>query len=285
MRHLLLGATCLSGCASVEGELTDLSFFQVVEVPVLTADGEIIGADYRSAPLVADRGALLRARVELSDDAVSPSLQIELAGTVYESTDAASSSDGLSVEIPASALSPGAAYVARVMVDGDELARFPAEGEALLGALETGPLSIRFVPFEVNWNNCFYGLITGVGSRDEYEGITGTSESGGGEQVRACFAAGAAFAEQRSEDTLIYELGHVHGLLHAPCDGEDLLDPDYPYDGGVTGVEGYDVRTGSFLGADTKDMMTCCCPRWISDHNYAKLVEHVVTAQPFEGYQ
>ena len=53
----------------------------------------------------------------------------------------------------------------------------------------------------------YYGLVTGAASREEFcdDCPTGTSESGSGN--RAAFALGAAFADQRSEDTLIHELG------------------------------------------------------------------------------
>lgn len=139
---------------------------------------------------------------------------------------------------------------------------------------------------EVGWDVYYYGMVSGVASRDEFEGITGTSESGGdGELVRAYFAAGAAFGDQKSEDTLIHEIGHTHRLLHTPCDGEDDPDPAYPYAGGEIGVEGYDFRTGAFVPADTPDLMAYCFPRWISDYNYAKLAEHVARAQSYAGFE
>lgn len=136
---------------------------------------------------------------------------------------------------------------------------------------------------EVPWTTYYYGLVTGVASRDAFEGPTGTSESGGDELVRAYFATGAAFGDQRSEDTLIHELGHVHGLLHTPCDGEPDVDPDYPYADGTIGVEGHDARTGAFVPADTMDLMAYCYPRWISDYNFARVAAHVAAAQDYEG--
>lgn len=135
---------------------------------------------------------------------------------------------------------------------------------------------------QVGWDVYYYGMVTGVATRDEYEGITGTSEGGGGDPTRAYFAAGAAFGDQKSEDTLIHEIGHTHQLPHAPCDGENDPDPDYPYAGGGIGVEGWDLRTGTFVSSDAAfDMMTYCFPRWISDYNYAKLADHVARAQTY----
>ncbi len=138
---------------------------------------------------------------------------------------------------------------------------------------------------EVGWSVYFYGMVMAAPTRDAWNGATGTSEDGGdGELVRAYFAAGAAFGDQKSEDTLIHELGHVHGLEHSPCDGEDDVDPEFPYADGTIGVEGYDLRTDTFVPATTMDMMSYCYPRWISDYGYAKIAPHVALAQDFQGF-
>ena len=129
----------------------------------------------------------------------------------------------------------------------------------------------------------YYGLVTGAATREEFcdDCPTGTSESGGGN--RAGFALGAAFADQRAEDTLIHELGHMHGLLHAPCGGPSMLDEDFPYADAAITSEGYDFRADAFVPADHKDMMAYCYPRWISDYNYDKLVDWVRLAQTWAG--
>ncbi len=137
----------------------------------------------------------------------------------------------------------------------------------------------------VPWNTYFYAMATGVATREEFTGITGTSEGGGSEElVRAYFAAGAAFGDQRSEDTLIHEIGHTHQLLHTDCDGESNVDEDYPHAGGAVGVEGYDLRSGEFVSAEAKSMMAYCYPRWISDYSFGKLADHVAVAQAYAGY-
>lgn len=169
-----------------------------------------------------------------------------------------------------------------------------AEAELWEGDLDLGAINERVGEIqeaamgagEVAWNVYYYGMVSGVATRDAFEGITGTSEGGGTDDlVRAYFAAGAAFGDQKSEDTFIHEIGHTHGLLHTPCDGEEDPDPDYPYPGGVIGVEGYDFRTAVFVSADTPDLMSYCFPRWVSDYNYVKLAIHVANAQGYEGYQ
>lgn len=140
---------------------------------------------------------------------------------------------------------------------------------------------------EVGWNVYYYGMVSGVPSREDFEGATGTSEDGGSEPLtRAYFAVGAAFGDQKSEDTLIHEIGHTHGLMHTACDGEDDPDPSYPYPGGSVGVWGYDSRTEELLAPETRyDLMSYCFPRWVSDYSYKKLAEHVANAQSYAGPQ
>lgn len=129
----------------------------------------------------------------------------------------------------------------------------------------------------------YYGLVTGAASREEFCSScpTGTSESGSG--TRAAFALGAAFADDKSQDTLIHEMGHMHGLLHAPCGDPELLDERFPYRDAAITSEGYDFRTGTFIPVDHKDMMAYCFPRWVSDYNYRKLVAWVQLAQSWSG--
>jgi hypothetical protein len=121
----------------------------------------------------------------------------------------------------------------------------------------------------------YYGLVSGAANREEFcdSCPTGTSESGAGE--RAGCAAGAAFADALSESTLVHEMGHMHGLRHAPCGDPDLQDPEFPYADGLTHTEGWDFRTGDFVPADQNDMMGYCQPRWVSDYHYRKLVDWV----------
>lgn len=162
------------------------------------------------------------------------------------------------------------------------------------GPFDLGDINVRvgeiqeaaMVAGDVGWDVYYYGMVTGVATREEYEGITGTSEAGapGVTPVRAYFAAGAAFGDQRAEDTLIHEIGHTHRLLHAPCEA-DGTDPAFPYEGGVIGVEGFDLRTDTFVPPDTLDMMTNCLPRWISDYHFALLADHVAGAQSYSGFE
>lgn len=340
--------------------LREVAFFQAVEVPVWEDGAEV--AD-RNAPLIAGREAIVRARidvpagwtardVELAVDVVADGATRTFiaVGTVAGSSDDADPASGLVAAIPADAMVAGAEYVVRLVEGAEDRARIPASGALALDAMETGPLEVRVIPFEVDglvpdtsqavldgyraallatypvtdvtitvgdvepwtgtpdlgdinvrvgelqeramiagevgWSVYFYGMVMAAPTRDGWEGPTGTSEDGGGEDlVRAYFAAGAAYGDQKSEDTLIHELGHVHGLEHSPCDGEDDVDPAFPYPDGSIGVEGYDLRTGTFVPATTKDMMSYCFPRWISDYGFANIAPHVAAAQDYRGYE
>jgi hypothetical protein len=120
----------------------------------------------------------------------------------------------------------------------------------------------------------YFGLVTGAATREEFceSCPTGTSQE---LTDRAGFAVGAAFADQKAEDTLIHELGHLHMLKHAPCGDPENVDPLFPYPDAAITVEGYDVRTGELVPPTHKDMMAYCYPRWVSDYNFGKLAEWV----------
>ena len=70
--------------------------------------------------------------------------------------------------------------------------------------------------------------------------------------------------------TIAHELGHNLNLSHVLCSGgEGGADPTYPYEGGDTGVWGYDPREGgSLVPPDRADLMTYCDPVWVSDYYF-----------------
>jgi hypothetical protein len=80
--------------------------------------------------------------------------------------------------------------------------------------------------------------------------------------------------------TLAHEIGHGHGRGHAPCGASAGLDPNYPYDGGVTGTWGFDLRVGVLMPPTRKDLMGYCEPQWISDYNYQALLERSAQVNP-----
>ena len=74
-----------------------------------------------------------------------------------------------------------------------------------------------------------------------------------------------------SARTMAHELGHNFDLAHAPCGRNDSLDPLYPYEGGVTGVWGYDFASNSLVTPFAGDIMGGGCqPQWISDYHFKR---------------
>ena len=121
-----------------------------------------------------------------------------------------------------------------------------------------------------------YGLLNTGGPLSNPVGLSG------GTSMRA--AIGFSYdMSGGAGDTIIHEVGHSHGLPHAPCGGAAGPDPDYPYDEGSIGAYGYDLATDTLLAPSTHvDMMTYCTPRWISDYNYEKIYQE--TQETWDNY-
>jgi len=72
--------------------------------------------------------------------------------------------------------------------------------------------------------------------------------------------------------TMAHEVGHSHGLAHAPCGGAAGPDPNFPYDEGGIGVHGYDLASDTLIQpSEYKDMMGYCSPNWISDYYWEQI--------------
>ena len=78
-----------------------------------------------------------------------------------------------------------------------------------------------------------------------------------------------------------HELGHNFDLAHAPanCNETEPIDDDYPYPaGGIGPRRGWVASRNEFVspGEDNRyrDMMGFCTPRFVSDYNYNKMVDH-----------
>lgn len=76
--------------------------------------------------------------------------------------------------------------------------------------------------------------------------------------------------------TLVHEVGHAHGLPHAPCGRPSQVDPDYPYPEGDIGVWGYSIATDQLRPDSRSDMMGYCSPIWISDYNFGRLHDRIL---------
>jgi hypothetical protein len=68
-----------------------------------------------------------------------------------------------------------------------------------------------------------------------------------------------------------HEIGHNLGMLHTPCGSPSGLDASFPYSDGSIGQFGVDVSTGQLFSPSTKDVMSYCNPKWVSDYTYKAL--------------
>lgn len=107
------------------------------------------------------------------------------------------------------------------------------------------------------------------GDQGHYMGVLRT---GGG----AALMGGRTFVSGVAGFTIAHELGHNMNLGHAPCGSPSLftIDASYPYADGSIGDWGYDIRNGLLVPPDTKDLMSYCSPRWISDYSFIKALNH-----------
>jgi hypothetical protein len=86
---------------------------------------------------------------------------------------------------------------------------------------------------------------------------------------------GVGFDTDTAAGTMVHEVGHAHGLGHAPCGTTDY-DEAFPYADGTVGVTGYDDRSGHLVSSATYDFMSYCDPEWVSDYNYLALYDRIV---------
>jgi hypothetical protein len=125
----------------------------------------------------------------------------------------------------------------------------------------------------------YYGFFMPTASFGQFCGggcITGLSPIG------SPYSVGIGFPDPGSAWTAAHEIGHAHGLQHAPCGGAGGPDPMFPYKDGGIGVWGFDQidkrlrdPTGMTNGGKYKDIMGYCQPSWISDYHYQHLADRV----------
>lgn len=74
-------------------------------------------------------------------------------------------------------------------------------------------------------------------------------------------------------DVMAHELGHAHGLSHAPCETPDP--GPYPYPNAEIGVWGWDPTSDERWPPNFADVMSYCSPSWISDFNYGRIASRM----------
>jgi hypothetical protein len=124
-----------------------------------------------------------------------------------------------------------------------------------------------FNPADTLYAYCGMQCVLGMTLMNDNPPETGT--------VMLRLAIGVGF-DAVAASTAVHELGHSHGLAHAPCGpglAPDSIDLDYPHADGVIGVWGYDPLLGQLLSPTVyTDMMSYCDVNWISDYHYVKLL-------------
>ncbi len=83
---------------------------------------------------------------------------------------------------------------------------------------------------------------------------------------------GLGFSGEGATQTAAHEIGHEHGRGHVPCGTSQGIDPGYPHADGAIGGWGYDLVKKELVRPETKDFMSYCDPKWVSDFTYSALL-------------
>lgn len=125
----------------------------------------------------------------------------------------------------------------------------------------------------------YYGVMAPADNWQQYAGFSGATAglgyvpSANWEQGRCSVGLGFNGFDELGL-TMAHEVGHTHGLPHAPC-GVSTSDP-YPYSGASIGSWGYSLVTKTLKNPNQyTDMMSYCDPNWISDYNFSRLFDRI----------
>lgn len=343
--------------------ITELAVYQAVKIPIMQGGGEIT---QRKAQVVAGRDALIRVfvtpdpgfapreiRARLTLEGPGAGAPIEVSQAINGASSDPNLPSTLNFDVPGAQIGVGTSYSVTLLEAGpgapagpEDGARFPASGQAQLGAQSTGAaMNVTFVPLIVNgftpgtsqaqmnilysrlralyptpdvkvtlrqavtysggvspngsgWssalnfvesvrnsdnppkNTFYFGMLTPASSSNQFcnpSCVAGLSNQPSPNDVSGRTSIGLGFFQQGQNDpdsTTAHEIGHAHGVGHAPCTQFGSIqgvDPNYPYSGGSIGSWGYDIITKKLINpAQFTDIMGYCPNEWISDYNYQK---------------
>jgi hypothetical protein len=134
----------------------------------------------------------------------------------------------------------------------------------------------------------YFGLVAPAETQGKYCGtgcVTGVSFVGGVNSPQTRASVGIGYPGPLASEVLLHELGHAHGRAHAPCGKPKDPDAAFPYPEALIGVWGYDSRGAQPLRPPTltRDIMSYCGPRWVSDYTFRALTARSVAVNRTEA--
>ena len=123
----------------------------------------------------------------------------------------------------------------------------------------------------------YLGMVAPATSFATYCGASctlGLSFAPRADEAKKRVSVGLGYSGRFFIEAMLHELGHAHGRRHAPCGNISQLDHSFPYPQAQIGVWGYDIRSAEPLRSPsiTRDIMSTCGPRWVSDYTYRGLM-------------
>ena len=139
-------------------------------------------------------------------------------------------------------------------------------------------------------NVYYYGLIDAC--TNGIDGAGGLAMTVPGDSMEAGYqrlSAGLSLGRDWSATTLVHEVGHTQGLMHAYCESSPAgaPDPSFPHQDARIGSWGFGIRDlGIRDPANSRDYMSYCYTNsWASDYHWFKTLVRIRTLSSWEADQ